>query len=609
MRTVIDDAGKATPKPSATPASRAAAGLVWGLWGVLFVAALGFVATFSRNVPFIDEWIFIPYLTGAEPVTVQWLWSQHNEHRIPLLKLTFVVLSRLSGCDFRAGVFLNVLLLGTLTFALLRVLNRIRGRTILWDAFFPLALLHFGFAYSLLWGLGVQYIASTFFCGLVLALLAARGDALSPGRSVLVGLCLVALPLCGVNGLVPMLPLALWFGWLGVRRWRSAAAHGRRDGGIILGFTLTALALVPLYLIGFEKPFWSQPDQATRTIRGTILSAARVLASGLGGEAQALWPLSGMLALGLAAVGVGVLLAAVRRHGFPERCRGLGLLAYTAAAGALVVAVGWGRSVTGGDVLWSYTLLAVPVWCGLYFIWEIYGPPTLRPWVQACLFLLAALLFPWNTRDGLAYGRHSRDEKVATERDLRDGLPVSLIDKRHTPYLLPLHAANQYVTNDLFASGAHLLKRAGVGAFRDLQDDPAFAEVALPVRPASWEAMTWEDNTGQGTGSESSVEFTLPAPRFVCGIRLRYSHHNERASPAVFRCQWRHPGAADDHPQPEWTTQKRWLETGSDRQVTIWVWDTVDRFRLRPDDKPFTFKVSEIVLLIPPPGPVKAGKE
>lgn len=81
-----------------------------------------------------------------------------------MLKLIFVALSRVSDCDFRAGVFLNVPLLGTLAFALLGVHNKIRSRTIIWDAFFPLALLHFGFSYGLLWGLGLQYILSPFVC-------------------------------------------------------------------------------------------------------------------------------------------------------------------------------------------------------------------------------------------------------------------------------------------------------------------------------------------------------------------------------------------------------------------------------------------------------------
>jgi hypothetical protein len=33
--------------------------------------------------------------------------------------------------------------------------------------------------------------------------------------------------------------------------------------------------------------------------------------------------------------------------------------------------------------------------------------------------------------------------------------------------------------------------------------------------------------------------------------------------------------------------------------VTIWVNDTIDRFRIYPDSKPYVFELSGIVLLMP----------
>ncbi len=72
----------ATVMASAAP--RARPFLVWGVWATLLAADLGYVAAFSDEVPFWDDWEFFPQLTGGRPVTLSWLWSAHNEHRIAL---------------------------------------------------------------------------------------------------------------------------------------------------------------------------------------------------------------------------------------------------------------------------------------------------------------------------------------------------------------------------------------------------------------------------------------------------------------------------------------------------------------------------------------------
>src|SRR6516225_7885299 len=78
-----------------------------------FASTIAFAATYGCNVPFGEEWeVMGPVLAGKQPVTLHWLWSQSNEHRVPVPKLVLLGLLKLTNCDFRAGMFFNVLALG-----------------------------------------------------------------------------------------------------------------------------------------------------------------------------------------------------------------------------------------------------------------------------------------------------------------------------------------------------------------------------------------------------------------------------------------------------------------------------------------------------------------
>src|SRR5688572_15035986 len=77
------------------------------VWLVMTLAALGYVLAFGHNIPWGDEWEFVPALTGREPAGLPWLWAQHNEHRLPLPRAIYLGLFRLTG-DFRAGMVLQV---------------------------------------------------------------------------------------------------------------------------------------------------------------------------------------------------------------------------------------------------------------------------------------------------------------------------------------------------------------------------------------------------------------------------------------------------------------------------------------------------------------------
>src|SRR3954471_11189852 len=120
--------------------SRAGAAVAWGAWAVMLAAVICFVARYASNVPSWDDWDMIPTLTRNQPVTWEWLWSQHNEHRVPLPRLIFLGLDRLTVIDMRVTMYFDVLLMAALAAAMIVAAARLRGRSSASDAFFPLAL-------------------------------------------------------------------------------------------------------------------------------------------------------------------------------------------------------------------------------------------------------------------------------------------------------------------------------------------------------------------------------------------------------------------------------------------------------------------------------------
>src|SRR5258705_770886 len=142
------------------PRSRLEAAVTWVVWAAMLAGTLAFVAHYASNLPSWDDWDMVPTLTRTQPVTWGWLWSQHNEHRVPLPRLIFLGLDWLTVIDMRVTMVFDLLVMAALAAAMILVATRLRGRPSAWDAFFPLVLLHVGQAANLLWGWQLQFFAS-----------------------------------------------------------------------------------------------------------------------------------------------------------------------------------------------------------------------------------------------------------------------------------------------------------------------------------------------------------------------------------------------------------------------------------------------------------------
>src|SRR5262245_66050359 len=118
--------------------------IVWSVWVAMFAGALGFIYGYCSDLPYGEEWYCVPQMTGAKPLTLSFLWKQITDHRMPVNKLVFVLLGRWTNGELRLEMTLSVLLLAGMAALLIVTSKRLRGRTHFADAFFPIALLHWG---------------------------------------------------------------------------------------------------------------------------------------------------------------------------------------------------------------------------------------------------------------------------------------------------------------------------------------------------------------------------------------------------------------------------------------------------------------------------------
>ena len=153
---------------------------VVGLWLSVSVTTGLLVTRYGRNHPYADDWAMVPGLTEAKPLSLSWLWAQHNEHRIPLPKLVYHVVTKLSNYDFRAGMLFNFVALA-LSLGCILTARKVRGECVYTDAFFPLALLQWG-NQALSWSFHIAFTCAMVLTCIFLLVLVLRGRRLTAGR-------------------------------------------------------------------------------------------------------------------------------------------------------------------------------------------------------------------------------------------------------------------------------------------------------------------------------------------------------------------------------------------------------------------------------------------
>jgi hypothetical protein len=569
---------------------------VWGAWLLMWGLGMWVVATFStRVIPCSDEISLVPDASFSPA----WLWEQHAEHRIPLAKFIWLAVLKATDYDFRVGNFLDVTALAAVAAGMILAAQAVRGWISFSDALFPLVILNPAQGMDFVWWITVHQILPSLLASVVLLIVVTKGTRLSCGSAGMVGVCLVLLSLSGPGGLPLVLALALWLFYWFVKSWPSWKAGQRFRGLMVMGLAAAAVSLVGLYFVGYQYDPASAAGVLVTDpgVRARVGAGIQLLCLSLGTATEPVWRLWGLGILALCLVSVAVL----ARTGYAqprERVRVLGLFLFLAAMGSLAFAMGWTRAGLGQDYIFvgHYLPRVFPVLCTIVFVLELYAKRGLAFFTQVCLFTaLCVLLLPNWDRGRRVIGWF--DFERALERDLRAGVPPFILAEHYGAAVMGGYNEEA----EMQRSAADLLRRArqaNIGIFRDMRPDPAFREVPLPVEPDRLRGMTWEKGVAYGTSDSASLTFALKEPRHVYAIRLKYAYKNRREDPAVFQLWWTgtQPTGRAGKERNVTLPLKRSLE---DRVVTIWVDDTLDRFRIVPDQKLCVMRIADIRLLVP----------
>ncbi len=550
-----------------------AAGVVWGLWGAMLLGALLFVAGFGANAPWYDEWGMVVFLSGARELDLRWLWSAHNDHRIPLPKLVLLGLYEASGWNFRAAMFANVLLLATAAALLIRAAAAVRGRVALSDALFPLLLLHVGHHQNFLWGWQVTQVIPVFLVLVILAVMVRDGLRPVPARALVCSLAVVALPLSGVPGLAYVPGLAAWLVIVGWLQWGSGARHARLLAVGIWACAALAVLLVPLYFIDLAPTI-----RATRDLLQVTVTTGLFLTQGLAPAVAGLRPWSFIVILGLGMSGAVALIAALRSQEGRARERAIALGLFLVGLAGLALSVGIGRP--GATVFPPrYYLMAAPALAWLYFAWGAFGRGRIAPILRGSLVVLAAMAMVFNTMRGIEAGRARAGAFDAFAQDLQEGLPASRLIARHHRTLLPFpEAGGQYWHRELERS-FEVLRAAGIGVFGALAPEAPLREV--PIHALA---------TGRTEGAATLWRFHRPEN--VLGLRLIPARGGEEVLPYTV-LDWRSP-------EEEYDRHRRyhhwWYE--GELEARVWIDAQVAELRIRFEEAA-EFDLPRILLLLP----------
>ena len=250
--------------------------VVWCCWFVCTSVAFTVVMLYGNRLPFSDDWDLVPAIVGQQPLTFEWLWSQHNEHRIVIPRLVMVMAARVGGGDFRATLLVNAACLSGLAALLIIAVKRVRGKTSLTDVFLPCYILHLGQG-GLRWGFLFQSVCATVAVGVIAGVLALNRWPTSKAHSVVLATAVLVLPLSGANGVVYIPVIALLFVVLGAMQWKPAAGAAadvaaRRFGSVlIIAASATAVMITGLLFVNYTAPVYAWPSASVlATLTGAL---------------------------------------------------------------------------------------------------------------------------------------------------------------------------------------------------------------------------------------------------------------------------------------------------------------------------------------------------
>jgi hypothetical protein len=207
------------------------------------------------------------------------------------------------------------------------------------------------------------------------------------------------------------------------------------------------------------------------------------------------------------------------------------------------------------------------------------------------VFVLAVLL-PLNSRPAVQIGQDIQQKTTAFERDVRKGVPASVLAERYfAGDVLPRPEKLTVILKDY--------KSNHIGIFKEIRDDPPVQLETIDTATAVLDGITLRDRIASSAlepQTSPSLTWTLTQPRHVYAIRLRYTYIQAANAWPRLRAYWRNSAIQEfsdsaaffstvsgpDQPTSALIDGKirTDVKVHSERTLTIWIDSEIDQFRI-----------------------------
>ena len=438
--------------------------IVWSVWTTATIGVLLYVRHCGRNLPMLEDLMFVPVMTG-HPLDLKWVAAQQHEHRMVIPKLILAGLLRAIP-DFRCGLYLNAAVMSAAAASMILQIRRLRGALRIADVVLPLSILSIGQCECFLIGFALNLVLTAWISCELIGVTNRTTTSPCWWTCLQVGSFLVLLPLCGGSGIALVPPVVLWLVVYVACGWWSGRDPGPSGRAVGIVMLMMASSVATWYLVGYARPAHIPPAPSFSAVCHTMLQALSLVVSP---SRWGYWYVAGCTVLVLTAATI-LKLSVVAWRMPLERPRALGLCAMMVALLGVAATVGFSRSGLGQEMGLAsrYMTILTPLLYALYVAWLLYGSPAARHAFQIGLLVVVCAGLPAQITLARDLGFARRDFFVQIENGLKNGVPTSRLLDLACPILHPDRAA-------LYGS-FKLLEQAQVGDFRFLVDDGLTAE-------------------------------------------------------------------------------------------------------------------------------------
>lgn len=358
---------------------------------------------YSVDLPFADDYAFVPHISGEQSLSLQWLWEPHNEHRMVIPKLVNVVATRLGGQDFRVVAHISSALLVVSALLAVMAIARSRGRYALEDILIAATVCTWSQAEAVTWTSPFNLVATTAF--LLLWWVAASAD-----RLLAAAIAAFALALTGASGVAALAGVVPWFIW---RAYSSASTRGRVIASCA---SATLVAYGCACVVTHTRP---GGHPASASVGYTLRFFVRLVSSPF----TFVCSIQDVVGLGVLVILAGLIALTIRDR--PSARQEASVLALAVAGLAVAGAVAVGRAGFGTlDIASRYITLATPLAVAVFAL------AASQPRARIVIVMLATILVvsaPHGDKVGHSAGKWLHKHLDPARRDIEAGVPLERV--------------------------------------------------------------------------------------------------------------------------------------------------------------------------------------